>query len=67
MVNIRNASVPNVPRHLHIDNCFQEGMLQFEGPMGQCFSRFLTVSQRSRGRGERKKGRYGIDKKSKSK
>ena len=26
-------------------------MLEFEGPMEQCFSRFLTVSQRSRGRG----------------
>ena len=35
-------------------NCFQKGMLEFEGPMGQCFSRFLTVSNRRRG-GKRKK------------
>ena len=48
-------------------NCFQEGMLGFDGPLGQCFSKFLTVSQRSRGRGEKEKRRYGIDKKSKSK
>ena len=26
-------------------------MLQFDGPMGQCFSRFPTVSQKSGGKG----------------
>ena len=37
-------------------------MLDLDGPMGQCFSRFLTGLQRSRGRGEEEKGRHGIDK-----
>ena len=56
VVNIRNASMPKIPRHLHLVNCFQERMLEFDGPMGQCFSRFLTVSQRSRGeRGKRER------------
>ena len=41
-------------------------MLEVESPMGQCFSRFLTVSQRSKGEGEKEKGRYGIDKKIKN-
>ena len=59
--------MPKDPSHLHLVNCFKEGMLEFDGCMGQCFSRFLTISQRSRGRGEKEEGRYGIDKKSKSK
>ena len=33
-------------------------MLEFDGPMGQCFSRFPTDSSRTRG----EKGRGGIDK-----
>ena len=37
-------------------------MLEYDCPMGQCFSSFLTVSQKSRGRGEKEIGRYGIDK-----
>ena len=41
--------MPKVPRHSHQVNCFQQGMLEFEGPMGQCFSRFPTVSSRRRG------------------
>ena len=45
-VNIGNAPVPKVPRHSHQVNSFQQGMLEFEGPMGQCFSRFPTVSSR---------------------
>ena len=45
-VDIRNVSVPKVPRHLYLVGCFQEGMLEQNGPMGQCFSRFMTVSQR---------------------
>ena len=49
MVNIGNAPVPKAPRHCHQVNCFQLGMLEFEGPMGQCFSRFPTVSSRRRG------------------
>ena len=54
VVNIGNAPVPKVPRHCHQVNCFQQGMLAFEGPMGQCFSRFPTVSNRRRGKKERK-------------
>ena len=49
VVNFGNAPMPKVPRHLHQVNCFQEGMLEFDGPMGQCFSRFPTVSSRGRG------------------
>ena len=41
---------------------FQEGMLEFDGPMGQCFGRFPTVS--SRRRGGKEEERYGIDNKS---
>ena len=37
--------MPNVPRHLHLVNCFKEGMLEFDDPMGQCFSRLATMSQ----------------------
>ena len=48
VVNIGNAQVPKVPRHCQI-NCFQQGMLEFEGPMGQRFSRFPTVLSRRRG------------------
>ena len=39
--------MPKFPRHFQQVNCFQEGRLEFDGPMGQCFSRFPTVSQRS--------------------
>ena len=45
-----------VPRHLHLVNCFQEGMLECDDPMGQCFSRFPKVSQRSRVRGKEEEG-----------
>ena len=54
LVNIGNAPVAKVPRHLHQVNCFQEGMLEFDGPIGQCFSRFPTVSSRRRGEKGRK-------------
>ena len=64
VVNFGNAPVPKVPRHLHQVNYFQEGMLEFDGPMGQCFSRFPTVSSSRRGK---KEERYGIDKNSESK
>ena len=47
-----------VPRDLHQVNCFQEGMLEFDGPMGQCFRRFPTEGENEE--------RYGIDKKSES-
>ena len=40
--------MPTVPRHLHLSKCFQEGMLEFDSPIGQCFSRFRTVSERNR-------------------
>ena len=50
----RKRCSAKVLRHLHLVNCFREGMLDFDGPMGQCFSRFLTVSQRSRGEGEKR-------------
>ena len=59
VINIENALVLKVPWHLHLVNCFQEGMLEFDGPMGQCFSRCLTVSHRSRGKGENRKGGTG--------
>ena len=36
-------------------------MLEFDGPMGQCFSSFATVSQRSRRRREKKEERYKTD------
>ena len=49
VVNFGNAPVPKVPRHLHQVNCFQEDMLEFNSPIGQCFSRFPTVSSRRRG------------------
>ena len=55
--------MPKVPRHLHQVDCLQEGILEFDGPMGQCFSRFPTVSSRRRG-GKRNDG---IDKKIESK
>ena len=56
VMNIGNAPMPNIPWHLHLVNCFQEGIQEFDSPMGQCFSRFPTVSQRNReGGGERKK------------
>ena len=42
-------SMPKVPRHLHQVNCFQEGMLELDSPMGQCYSRFPTVSSGRRG------------------
>ena len=58
VVDIGNAPVPKVPRHCHQVNCFQQGMLEFEGPMGQCFSRFPTVS--SRKRGEKRKKDTGL-------
>ena len=69
MVDIGNAPVPKVPRHCYQVNCFQQGMLEFEGPMGQCFSRFPTVSSKKRGGGgkeeeeKKKEERYGIDRK----
>ena len=50
--------MPKVPRHLHQADCFQEEMLEFDGPMGQCFSRFPTVS--SRRRGEKRKKDTGL-------
>ena len=37
-------------------NGFQEGMLESDGPMGQCFSRFPTVSQRGEGGGGEEEG-----------
>ena len=40
MVNIGNVPVLKVPRHLHQSNYFQDGILEFDGRMGQCFSRF---------------------------
>ena len=58
VVDIGNAPVPKVPRHCYQVNCFQQGMLEFEGPMGQCFSRFPTVS--SRKRGEKRKKDTGL-------
>ena len=47
VANIGNAPMPKVLRHLHLVNSFQEGMLVFDGPMGQCFSRFPTILRRS--------------------
>ena len=44
--------MPNVPRHLHLVTCFQEGTLESDDPVRQYFSRILTVS--SRGRGEKR-------------
>ena len=46
VAGIGNAPMPKGPRHLHLVNCFQEDMLEFDGPVGQCFSRFPTGSQR---------------------
>ena len=43
VVNFGDAPVPKVPRHLHQVNCFKEGMLELDSPMGQCYSRFPTV------------------------
>ena len=54
----RKRSSAKISRHCHQVNCFQQGMLEFEGPMGQCFSRFLTVS--SRRRGEKRKKDTGL-------
>ena len=45
----RKCSVPKVPRHLHLVNCFQEDTLESDGPVRQCVSRFPTVSSRGRG------------------
>ena len=52
VVSFGDAPVPKVPRHLHQVNCFQEGMLELDSPMGQCYSRFPTVSS---GRREEKR------------
>ena len=40
VVNIGNATVPKVPRHLYRVNCFQEGMLEFDDPMGSVSADF---------------------------
>ena len=62
MVNIENAPMPEVPRHLHLVARFQEGVLEIAGPMKQCFSRFPIISQRSRGGdGKKEEERYGKD------
>ena len=53
VVNIRNPDTSSTTSSP--SNSFQEGMLEFDSPLGQCLSRFLTVSQRSRGRGENRK------------
>ena len=57
LVNTENASMPKVPCHLYLVNCFQQGSLEFDGPVGQCFSRFPTVSKRSLGRRRGGRGR----------
>ena len=64
--------MPNVPRHLYLVNCFKEGMLEFDDPMGQCFGILAIISQRRSvcvcvGGGGGEEERYGIDRKSKSK
>ena len=51
-------------------NCIQEGMLELDGHVGQCLSRFPTVSERSWGewgQGEGEEEKYEIDRKSKIK
>ena len=58
VVNIGDAPMPKVPRHLPQVNCFQEGMLELDSPMGQCYSRFPTVS--SGRRGEKRKKDTGL-------
>ena len=55
--------MPNGTWHLYLVNCFQEGMLEFGGPMGQCFNTFPTISQSSRGGFWGRGRRYGIDRK----
>ena len=61
-----NTPMPKVPRHLHLDNCFQEGMLEFDDPLWVLadLRPFRTEWGRVRGKEEE---RYGIDWKSKSK
>ena len=50
----KNALMPKGPRH-HLVNCSPEGMLELNGSMGQYFSGYSTVSQRSWRKGEKKK------------
>ena len=62
-----NDPMSKVPRHLHQVNCFQEGMLAFDGPktvFQQIFDSFTDNLGRGDG-GEAE--RYGIDRKNKSK
>ena len=43
------SPMPKDARHLHVVNCSQEGVLEFNSHMRQCFSKFLTVSKRAVG------------------
>ena len=57
--------MPKVPRHLHLFNCFREGMLEFYTPAAQCsvsadFRPFDREARRGRGEEEE---RYGKDRK----
>ena len=65
MISIGSTTMSKVKQHLHLVNCFQEGMLEFDCPMGQCLVIFPTVSQRG-GWGGGEEERYGIDWKNKS-
>ena len=56
--------MPKAPWHLHQVNCFQESMLEFDGPMGSVSAGFRQFRVGVEGKKEQ---RYGIDKKSESK
>ena len=56
--------MPQGPWHLHQVNCFQEGVLEFDGPIGQCSADFRQFRV---GGDSKKEDRYGIDKKSETK
>ena len=55
--------MPKVPRHLHRVNCFQEGVLEFDGPIGSVSADFRQFQVGGEGK---KEARYGTDKKSES-
>ena len=53
VVNIGNA--PLLPRHLHLVNCFQEGMLEFDGPMDSVSADFRPLHREVGGEGKKRK------------
>ena len=54
VVNIGNATVPKVPRHLYLVSCFQEGMLEFGDLMGSVSADFRPLQVWGEGKKRKK-------------